>query len=348
MVISYLWLPPNYDIESTCTFLWKIENFNYLWLKNSQYIESPVFVVEELEYSEWRLRLYPRGNGYAEYMEFFLHRKRDDSSKELISVYFEQTFLSENGKILWNSREPQQRLFYKGAFFKCFTAIRHKEVFFRQKSEYLPLNTLTVRCKIWRCDGKVGVDKYLLAETRVAVQRRSFQWKIENFSTIRSTANEVLMEFDLYLTGGQLGGEVIDICIHICDPNAKYLFFQIFASNYKGDLTNCGMKEFRWEECSNFGTKKGTLTLLLSKNQLQSNEPNRVTYLKNGALTLNCECVFSTGIVSETIETVDSGIPSVNVAPPAVRNVGENPIDDTASLREDLGSLCNRDVSSPI
>ncbi|GFQ71638.1 speckle-type POZ protein-like B [Trichonephila clavata] len=342
---------PNYDNESTCTFLWKIENFNYLWLKRSQYIESPVFVVDELENSQWVMLLYPRGNVFAECINFSLQRKNDGSSEEDIDVSFELAFFLENGKILWSSRQ-QKHGFSKGEIYECLDAISQNEVFVRDKSVYLPLNTLTARCKIWRCDGKVGVDKYFLAETRVAVQRRSFQWKLKNFDTIgcyetehlviRSITNEILMKFELYLSGGQLGKEVINIDIHVFYLNAKFLFFQTFASNCDGEMINCGMKEIIWEGCN----KKETLTLHLSKNQLQGYEHNRFLYLKNGALTLYCECILSTGIASEIIETVDSGIPSLNIAPPAVRNVGVHLVDDATSLREDLGSLCSRDVLS--
>ncbi|GFS56267.1 TD and POZ domain-containing protein 5 [Trichonephila inaurata madagascariensis] len=74
-------------------------------------------------------------------------------------------------------------------------------------------------------------------------------------------------------------------------------------------------------------------------------------------LTLYCECIFSTRIVSETIETIDFGIDSLNITIPAVLNVDELPTngvvkvgglptDDAFSLREDLGSLCSQDVLS--
>ncbi|GFY48871.1 TD and POZ domain-containing protein 5 [Trichonephila inaurata madagascariensis] len=359
---------PNYGIKSTCTFLWKIKNFNFLWLKTSQKIESPVFVVDGLENTEWVMHLYPRGCSSADKIGFYLHRKDGGSSTDEIDVYFELAFLSESGTVLCSCRSV------KLTFSKCsswgFDSFKSREnVFVAYKSGYLPFNTLTAQCKIWNCDKKVDVHKYFLAGTCVAVQQISFHWQIEKFitigyndtkhSVIRSIANEILVKFDLYLTGEQLGEEVIEIGIHVFDPNKKYLFFKTFVSNYYGEFDNCGMKEFVW----NGGEKKGTLTLLFSKERLQHE-----SYLKDDVLTLYCECIFSTGIVSETIQTIDFGIDSLNTAPPAVLNVGrlptdgvesvgglptdgvENvgglPTDDAISLKEDLGSLCSRDVLS--
>ncbi|GFV29795.1 speckle-type POZ protein B [Trichonephila clavipes] len=211
---------------------------------------------------------------------------------------------------------------------------RNLEVFVTKQSEYLSYNILTARCKIWRCDVNVGVDKYFLAETRVAIQRRSFHWDIEKFSTIgyndtkhlgiTSITNEVLMTVDLCLTGGQLDEEKIEIGIHIFDPNAKYVTFKTFVSDYDGQFSNCEMKEFVWEGCE----IKGTLTLLLSKKQLQSTEPGMAKYLKNDVLTLYCECVFSTGIASETIESVDSEVISLKSDSQTVQKERRLPTDE--------------------
>ncbi|GFU55240.1 speckle-type POZ protein B [Trichonephila clavipes] len=144
-------------------------------------------------------------------IEFYLQRKDDGSSTGDIDVYFELAFISESGKTLcsWRSK---QHTFDKSEYWGCKCFRSQEEVFVTKKSEYLPWNNLTARCKIWRCDGKVAVDKYFLAETRVAIQRRTFIWEIQKFSTIgcfetkhlviRSITNEVLMKFDLHLTGG--------------------------------------------------------------------------------------------------------------------------------------------------
>ncbi|GFW08714.1 TD and POZ domain-containing protein 3 [Trichonephila clavipes] len=281
-------------------------------MKKRQRIESPVFVVHELENTEWLIYLYPRGCWTKDQIEKW-----------------------QNPLEIFGGECTRQRSIFGPIFF----LISQKEVFVRNKSDYLPLNTLTVRCRIWRRDGEVGVDKYFLAGTRVVVQQRSFQWEIEKFSTIgynekkhlviRSIRNEILMIFDLYFTGGSFGGEVINIAIHVFNPNAKYLSFKTYILDYKGELTNCGMKEFVWE-----GRKKKTLTLLLSKKQLQSTEHGRAKYLENDVLTLYCECIFSTGIAPETIEYVDSGIASLKTDPLAVLKVRGFSTDDEESEDE--------------
>ncbi|GFY71946.1 protein roadkill [Trichonephila inaurata madagascariensis] len=346
---------PDYNIKNTCTFLWNIQNVNFLCLKTTQKIESPVFVVDVLENTEWVLQLYPRGYSSADKIGFYVHRKADGSGTDNIDVYFELAFLSSSGNTLCNSRSAKLT-FSKGSSWGFDSFVIQSTVL--SSKEYLPYNILIARCKMWRCDKKVGVDKYFLAKTLVAVQRISFQWEIEKFSTIgfndtkhsviRSITNEVLAIFYLNLTGKTVGGEKIEISIHVFDPNAKSLLFKTFVKNFNGYFYNCGEKEFPCDGCEIIET----LTLTRSKSELKSTERGETIFLMNGVLTLYCECFISTKIVSETIGTIDFGIGSLDTAPPAVQKVvkvppvetvGGLPTDEIFSLREDLGSLCCRD-----
>ncbi|GFY38099.1 hypothetical protein TNIN_398211 [Trichonephila inaurata madagascariensis] len=122
---------PNSNNKITCTFLWKIENFNYLWLKYCQRIKSPVFVVHELENTEWVMYLYPRGGWSTDHMEFFLHRKHDGSKIEDIDICYELTFLSESGKILWSSLVTKCA-FGKGASWGLFSSMSKRGVCLKQ------------------------------------------------------------------------------------------------------------------------------------------------------------------------------------------------------------------------
>ncbi|GFR30513.1 TD and POZ domain-containing protein 5 [Trichonephila clavata] len=347
---------PNYDIKSTCNFLWNIQKVNFLCLKTSQKIESPVFVVDALENTEWAMHLYPRGYSSANMIGFYLHRNYDGSSTDDIDVYFGLAFLSESGKTLCSSRSAKLR-FSKGSSWGFDSFVQHSTVY--SSSEYLPYNILIARCKMWRCDEKVGVEKYFMAESYVAVQRRSFQWNIEKFSTIgcndqrhsviRSITNEVLAIFYLNLTGKKVGEEKVEIGIHVLDPNAKSLLFKTFVQSSQGYFRNCGEKEFPCDD----GKKIETLTLTLSKNDLQDINYAGHIFLRNGVLILHCECFFSTKIVSERIGTIDFGIGSLDTATLTVVEVGRVPLvetvggllpDEAFSLREDLGSLYICDV----
>ncbi|GFR19129.1 speckle-type POZ protein B [Trichonephila clavata] len=242
---------PNYDIKSTCNFLWNIQNVNFLCLKTSQKIESPVFVVDVLENTERAMHLYPRGYSSADMIEFYLHRKDDGSSTDDIDVYFELAFLSESGKTLCSSQSAKLR-FSKGSSWGFDSFEKQTTVY--SSREYLPYNILIAQCKMWRCDEKVGVEKYLMAESYVAVQRRSFQWNIEKFSTIgcndqrhsviRSITNEVLAIFYLNLTGKKVGEEKVEIGIHVLDPDAKSLLFKTFAKIIRDTFVTVERKNF--------------------------------------------------------------------------------------------------------
>ncbi|GFQ89956.1 TD and POZ domain-containing protein 3 [Trichonephila clavata] len=128
----------DFSKKSTCTFLWKIENVNYIWLKTLYKIESPVFVVDVLENTKWVMRLYPRGRSSANKIGFYLQRKDDGSSTDDIEVNFELAFLSGCGKTLCSSRSVKHT-FSKDSIVG-FDFFAHQSTVF-SSIEYLPLNT---------------------------------------------------------------------------------------------------------------------------------------------------------------------------------------------------------------
>ncbi|GFU28154.1 TD and POZ domain-containing protein 3 [Nephila pilipes] len=303
--------------------------------------------------------VYPRGDRQINEIAFGLKRSEDDSHVKEIVVFFELAFLSANGSILCSLRTARDTFIkFNIKRSECFE--KQENVYVIRKAEYLPLNTLTAQCKIWRCDGKAPVDEYFLAQTCVAIEQRSFSWQIEEFSTIgadlkkelliKSIKNKTLMSFDLNLTDRKSYYTTVDVKVQIFDPTAKYLSFKLFILDEDGKFKNCGEKEFLFDNSE----KKGTLSLLISKEELMLYKEK---YWMNGVLTLYCECIVSTGIVSETTEKIDYGNASLNTPITVVPNLGGISTNDVqnvdgiltnnaVSLREDLGSLCISDVLS--
>ncbi|GFY53129.1 hypothetical protein TNIN_190641 [Trichonephila inaurata madagascariensis] len=102
--------------ENKCfTYTWNIENFSYSWQKNRECISSPVFNVDTMEKTKWRLDLYPNGclKNARDYISFFLKRESACTGPEEFNIYFDLSFLTTNTSALL-SRGPYSNSFSKG------------------------------------------------------------------------------------------------------------------------------------------------------------------------------------------------------------------------------------------
>ncbi|GIY22213.1 speckle-type POZ protein-like [Caerostris extrusa] len=199
---------------------------------------------------------------------------------------------------------------------------------------------------MWRSDGKSIESEQLHARTIIRVMRRSFTWNIEKFSSlepglkntfsIRSLAKNVLMLFELCITGGQCSEEVVNISLKPSDDNIKFLTFKSFVVDSKGNQVECASHEF-WSDDIKDGAK---LTLLLTKKKLME---SKALYLPNDVLSLRCECDFSTGIALEEINKVDFGTISSQTRNEVMENeyrpVVAKPAEISLALTEDLKAM---------
>ncbi|KAF8777737.1 Kelch-like ECH-associated protein 1 like protein [Argiope bruennichi] len=154
-------------------FTWRIENISYSSCKTGKQIVSPVFCASAIKNSVWTLRLYPRGIDNSDYLSLFLSRE-NDSVPEDLAVNFELSCVSSDGSLLHSCLIPETfKTFAKsgdtGFGELCFMS-RH-DIFGRRKSLYLPKDTLTLRCRIWK--NEEGVDEFgeILGCTRLKVER---------------------------------------------------------------------------------------------------------------------------------------------------------------------------------
>ncbi|GBN91662.1 hypothetical protein AVEN_273316-1 [Araneus ventricosus] len=58
-------------------------------------------------------------------------------------------------------------------------------VFKKRRAEFLPKDTLTNGCRIWRRENEILTTYLCFARTQLRLMRRSFVWPIEKFSGLR-------------------------------------------------------------------------------------------------------------------------------------------------------------------
>ncbi|GBL91390.1 hypothetical protein AVEN_146403-1, partial [Araneus ventricosus] len=277
------------------TIIWKLENASYCWQSRSEYIESPSFTVDEIQETKWKLRLYP---SYENEIGFHLFRQADNKGAESVVIVCELAFLSSDGSLL-DVIETKNAVIAKLGCIGKF--VSRNEVFTVRRSVFLPQDTLTARCRIWKSVGEMSKDVQCFARTRIAVEKRSFLWNIENFSTFRKDKKETyeikfhgndesFMSLELFLTRGLVFDETVRFKIIPNYQNIKMCTFQLSIVDASTNAVKCFQDEFWYRDPC--GSKD--FTLFCTKSELLE---KKSTYLPNDVLSLWCECAFSCGIM---------------------------------------------------
>ncbi|GFX18703.1 TD and POZ domain-containing protein 5 [Trichonephila clavipes] len=294
-------------------FQWNIENFSYCWQKIKEGIESPLFTAESIDNSKWRLFINPRGSSRCgSYIGYFLRRMRDEGPESL-EIDSALEFLSLDGTVIKRMSVIKQT-FKKDDGFGYPEVEKREDVVVKDRDCFLPFDALSVRCRIKRSRTNPVETAELFARTIISVEKRCFVWSVENFSTlefdqktpyvIRSTAGDVLMTLNLFLSGGQSCDDII--IINITSPLQKVKFFtlNVYLTDRKGNKLDGGEQQFFSDRLE----RGSTLPLLFSRKHIMKKKDD---YLQNDVLSLNCKCAFSTGIAFGGIVKKEFGLNSL-------------------------------------
>ncbi|GBM11953.1 Speckle-type POZ protein [Araneus ventricosus] len=240
--------------EQKCfTFIWKLENISYCLQQESKPIVSPPFIVDELEKTGWTVRLYPRKQT-GKYIGIFLFRQLDSSGQAIVEIKYDFAFIAKDGSPLIFSGIGNKG-FSKGKGFGCDRFARREEIFISERSTFLPEDTLTARCRVWKSVGEIPQDIQCYARTRIVVDKRSFIWKLENFSIlesetkcsyqIKSIANNTpLASLDLFVATGLSCDEIIRFKLTCHDQRIKFFTVILCLIDAFGNKVHCNQDEF--------------------------------------------------------------------------------------------------------
>ncbi|CAL1275156.1 unnamed protein product [Larinioides sclopetarius] len=310
------------------TFQWKIENLSYCWLKKEECIQSPVFTADSLNGTKWSIRLFPKGLKNDNSVTVFLKREKDYCGPNAIQVKYQITFLDKNGSVL--EYKPIWENHFKRECSVFFCVCEREE---NERNFLLPKDTLTVQCKIWKEEEKPTELDVLSARTIFKVHRRSFVWRIDNFSTLKpgrrskfvliDKFTDGLINFHLVLNEGLGSEKKLDIDIRSLDDFIQFISFKASIIDSEGKKVNCGNHEY-----SDGDLKKGMLfPLFFIKNMFTNKES---LYLPNDVLSLDCEYIFSA--VTSSNECARCGFLSSSIAAETVRNKSEIDVKKEASV----------------
>ncbi|CAL1301290.1 unnamed protein product [Larinioides sclopetarius] len=280
------------------TFLWFIENYIYCGHKNGEELLSPHFTADELEGTSWRISVYPKGRTEEDkgYISLYLRRSLLDDEPENVSLNYELSFFAADGLPFCLKASKETFICDNAAGWPKFV-----------KLEDVAQKILTVRCRIWRGEGKIHKVAPICARTQVAVENISFMHVVGNFSALdpnkkntikiqSHSRKEWALFSSLYFKHDSCReGEII---VKITPFNSPHAFCKLKISllDANGNLIVCGENDNRFDA---EGKDVQQVTLPLTRQDILNIKSE---YLPDDKLSLLCECSFPTGLELEKIE----------------------------------------------
>ncbi|GIY16883.1 TD and POZ domain-containing protein 3 [Caerostris darwini] len=238
---------------------------------------------------------------------------RDEGGPELIKLNLEIVLSSMNGTIYKKECLKDAR-FDEKTFQRVHTNIKRCKILDQnsKKKVLMQNESLMVQCRMWRSDGEELKGEQFIARTVVEIERRSFIWDIKYL-----TSNQIFEKTPLSVTlpskkavlnlspllkeESQSVEEKFSAKITSADESIKYFTFHCDLLDSLGNKLDCGEKEFWFPKL-----KEGAIFKLpyTPKKLIE----DRDKYLPKDVLSLQCDCVNSTGIAYERIESYITGI----------------------------------------
>ncbi|GFQ71767.1 TD and POZ domain-containing protein 4 [Trichonephila clavata] len=283
---------------ATFTFIWTIENYPKLDYNGK--VMSPKFALDSMKRTSWYVEIIM--SHYLNLFECALWRD-EDRGPPIIEIEFELSILSADGTPLIEKMK-------KGAF-KKGTGVRvtgFKEMgFFSRRTEFVPRNSLTLRCRIWRKDAKISSIDLHLARTRLGMECKSFMWILHDLSSLQPfeerprTLRFTINGFEAFLR----------LCLFLAEKdNMEYLWLKItdtsatrkFHISWEISLVGVDGKAHACEK--NYGDmgcpkSKELLVRVFSKSTLRSYTSHLFPF---DAVCLKCEVEVGIGDIWNRIE----------------------------------------------
>ncbi|CAL1275381.1 unnamed protein product [Larinioides sclopetarius] len=166
-----------------------IPHFTYVWTIENMYacrrVASPTFKVQAMEKTDWYLSLDKNNNSGFIQLQIKLYSAYNVPNA--IEINFELSFLAINGRPL--IKKLCSKKIQRGDIFEFTKFADIDEVFVQKRTEFLPGDVLTVRCRMWRTGNEISKHEVCFAHTLLREFRGSCLLKICDFSTLRVGQN---------------------------------------------------------------------------------------------------------------------------------------------------------------
>ncbi|CAL1281798.1 unnamed protein product [Larinioides sclopetarius] len=294
------------------SFLWFIENYSYSPLNVDETLVSPVFTPEGSGGTSWELSLNSYRLRHSLDDSVYLKRSAFDDSQGSVKVKMEISLFTTDGSTLYS--EECEHTFRMGDRRGFKPLLNMDELYVRRNTEYLPQDTLGIRCDMWKGEGVVGCARQHTARTRIGIERISFLHKVENFTTLKLYENNILqvpyhsntkcfVSSTVHIGFDWVSEGAVTVINKHSDSSYILRRKKISLFDVSGNIIECCEIDYRFpytpEQIQN-QYQNLSMQLIFSK---------RNEYLPNDELSLICECTFSAGVELTKIEETLHEIP---------------------------------------
>ncbi|KAF8771522.1 Speckle-type POZ protein like [Argiope bruennichi] len=283
-------------------FRWIIENSPYCWHKKGFWFDSPVFTVNSMGKSRWRLRFYPRGNkNVTDFSPVYLRRENNDDGPENVILSFDISYLAENGSPI-RTQKIEEHCFPRSHGYGIEEILTREELFRNKK--------VILCCKMWNIEGTSSEGGYTSVTTKIGKASNSFVWDIKDFlnltpdeermTVIKSASTDIQQLSLKFFVMEGLGCEE-NLCVKATSSNEKIRIrdFKLFIMDATGGKIKCNLGE---HAICTINTLYH-FPMIFSKRQLMQKKNQ---YLSDNTLRLFCELSYSTGIILEEFNSKDT------------------------------------------
>ncbi|GIY87222.1 TD and POZ domain-containing protein 4 [Caerostris darwini] len=290
------------------TFIWAIVNCTDLSIFNR--LQSPVFAVDLMENTKWHLIIWKDND----LIVCCLHREKEDDGPSSIQLEFELSLLASDGSPLIGKKKEKK--FAKGGYFIFSWFAKLDDVFLGRKAQFLPKDTLTVRCQMWRTGTEISNADLYFARTLMGMERWFFMWDVKEFSELQ------LGDFRTYILRPNFkgaspltlvlsleeGDEGNDICIA---AERGFGIKSYYGISGEISLVDDQERVVHFKSVKTFSNSCNEIVFefkqFCSRDKLMSKKD---TILPNDVLSLRCEFEIDVGPVSSQVESYTHLSPS--------------------------------------
>ncbi|GFR19453.1 speckle-type POZ protein-like [Trichonephila clavata] len=332
----------NVESEPWLTFFWNIQNFSYCWQKNDECIHTPSFKAGLTEKTTWKYALSPR-EGITKDIRYCMFGKCADGSRS-IDVEIDLALLAEDGSIL-QTTPRERKIIRKDWVWASSKFVKRDEVMKTKRNRYLSRDTLRIRCRVWKVDGKTVTPATFYATTILRITTRYFHCDVERFGALQSNHDVIYVlsseseDEKAILKVGVNREDKVTISINFFCKLMKFLVFQSFVVDTNDRKIDCGKSEILRDNFRN-----ATCTVPFDKKYLMD---NKNSYLKNDALSLFLECSWCDGFFCCGIERISFGRRHID-NDLCLSNSNEDQMDSAADLKKDMGFLYTEGIFTDV
>lgn len=281
------------DKTAPYTFIWSIQNYTRPPHLN---LQSPSFTVDSIEKTKWCLILHVNQHCVLCYIK----RLADNSILKSMELNFELTILAADGTPFKDQRGAYFHVNHQSKIVKLID----NSVFNERRAEFLPKDTLTIRCQMWRRESEIMTTDLCFARTQLRLVRRSFLWPIEKFRWFRpgekktyklkpDTDREPQIALNLYMDLEDDDG----LHFEVVADGGRYcgIGSEVSIVDVEGKVSSWGTVGFQLT----LNEAKISFPKVMSKKLLMDQNSR---YVPNGVLLLRCSFDIFSGFESSRIE----------------------------------------------